>query len=178
MTTFSELWSGLRQEGGSAPFLLIDCAGIEGGAARLPHEALSDLECLFTGDLADELADVGPYLGRLKSLAPEVRVVAEEALANQVALLAIVEDPEDGQPPLSFAQLHRHLRKFNVVYDPEGKPLYFRYCDPRILVDVLKLLDSKQLDGFFGPISRLVLVDGRGQVLQLFRQGGKCVVLG
>jgi hypothetical protein len=30
-------------------------------------------------------------------------------------------------------QMRRHLRTFLVVHDEEGKPLYFRYYDPRVL---------------------------------------------
>ncbi len=58
--------------------------------------------------------------------------------------------------------LHRHFRKFNVVYGPEGKPLFFRYYDPRVIVDVLKVLDEQQLKAFFGPVDRMLLTQADG----------------
>ena len=87
MTSFADIWAGLQQAGKSTHYLLIDCAGIDGGESRIPHDAFSELECLFTGDLAIELANVGPYLGRLKSYEPEVKAVVEGMLSAQVALL-------------------------------------------------------------------------------------------
>ena len=55
------------------PFLLIDCAGLPGGEGQILKDLFSEVECLFTGDLAVELADVGPYLGRLALLNGESR---------------------------------------------------------------------------------------------------------
>lgn len=172
MASFASLWSSLQQAGNPVPYMLIDCAGLDGGEARIPREAFGELECLFTGDLAVELANVGPYLGRLRSYAPEVRDVAEDLLYRQVGLLVALQAADAAQPEVMFSQLHRHFRKFNVVYDPSGQPLFFRYYDPRVLVDVLKVLDSKQLEAFFGPVDSLVLADPNNQTLRYRRQAG------
>jgi hypothetical protein len=176
MASFQDLWAGLEQAGGASPYLLIDCAGIEAGAAALPRDACAELECLFTGDLAEELADVAPWLGRLRSYGHEAVAVAEDLLQRQAGMLVVLAAGE-GAPP-TFAQLHRHFRKFNVVYDPGGKPLFFRYYDPRVIVDVLKVLEPEQLDAFFGPVDSLVLMDATQAPVRCFRQGGKLAVQG
>ncbi|MCG2595104.1 DUF4123 domain-containing protein [Ramlibacter sp. XY19] len=177
MASFGEIWTGLKQAGGGTPYLLVDCAGLDAGAAALPRGACTELECLFTGDLADELADVAPYLGRVKAFEGEVPGVAEDLLKRQVGMLVVVPPAPDGEAP-TFSQLHRHFRKFNVVYDPEGKPLFFRYYDPRVIVEVLSVLEPQQLDAFFGPIDSLVLVDGEARTVRCYRQGGKLAVQG
>jgi len=178
MPAFTELWSQLRQPGLPAPYVLIDCAGVEGGAARLPRDTFDEFECLFTGDLAEELEDVAPYLGRLGSLGPEAQAVVEDLLARHLAILVTLRLPVGSDEPPSFSQVHRHLRKFNVVYGPEGKPLFFRYYDPRVIVDVLKVLDEQQLKAFFGPMERLCLAGADGGMVQCTLAAGQLAVRG
>ena len=174
MAAFGEIWSGLKQAGGGTPYLLIDCAGLDAGAAALPRDACSELECLLTGDLAQELADVGPYLGRLKAFEGEAPGVAEDLLKRQVGMLVVLPAAANGEAP-GFAQLHRHFRKFNVVYDPEGKPLFFRYYDPRVLVEVLSVLEPQQLEAFFGPGAAFVFVNPAGTPLRCTQDNGRLV---
>jgi hypothetical protein len=178
MPTYQELWTRLRQPGAMPPYLLIDCAGIEGGAARLPRTVFSEFDCLFTGDLADELEDVAPYLGRLKGWDAEVQAVVEDLLRHRVATLVTLRPPLESAEPPSFAQVHRHLRKFNVVYAPDGKPLFWRYYDPRVVIDVLKVLDGKQLEAFFGPMELLCVAAGEAGVALCSRAAGQLVVVG
>ena len=175
MPSFGEIWMGLEQAGGTPPYMLVDCAGLEAGAAALPRETFSEFDCLFTGDLAIELADVAPYLGRIKAYDAEAAAITEDLLKRHVGMLVVPRAGQDVQVP-SFAQVHRHFRKFNVVYDPEGKPLFFRYYDPRVIVEVLSVLEPGQLDAFFGPIDSLVLVDAGARTVRCFRQGGKLAV--
>jgi len=118
MATFADIWSSLQRPGKPLPFLLIDCAGIEEGRAGISTHIFSELQCLFTGDLGSELADVGPYLGRLKSLSPEVAKAVEDLLARQVGMLVEPNPDAPENKGLTFAQLHQHFRKFNVVTGP------------------------------------------------------------
>lgn len=157
--------------------MLIDCAGIDGGASRIALHAFSEFECLFTGDLAVELANVGPYLGRLRSYAADVQAVALDMLEKHVAMLVVPHAADAGGAPVAtFSRLHRHFRKFNVVYDPDSKPLFFRYYDPRVLANVLAVLGSEQLEGFFGPVDLFILTDPGQQIVRCQRQSGALVV--
>jgi hypothetical protein len=178
MSAFTELWSQLKQPGQPAPYMLIDCAGVEGGAERLPRDIFDEFECLFTGDLAEELEDVAPYLGRLASLGPETQAVVEDLLERHLGILVTLPPPAGSDEPPSFSQVHRHFRKFNVVYGPEGKPLFFRYYDPRVIVDVLKVLDEQQLKGFFGPMDKMLLTQADGVLVNCAVAGGKLLVKG
>jgi hypothetical protein len=176
MSAFTEFWSQLSQPGQPAPYMLIDCAGVEGGAERLPRDIFDEFECLFTGDLAEELEDVAPYLGRLGSLAPEAQAVVEDLLARHLGILVMLPLPVGSDEPPSFSQVHRHFRKFNVVYGPEGKPLFFRYYDPRVIIDVLKVLDEQQLIAFFGPVDRMLLTQEDGVLVNCAVASGQLLV--
>ncbi len=124
-----------------------------------------------------ELADVGPYLGRLNSFHASVAATVEDLLARHVGMLVVLQDVPADTAELTFSQLHRHFRKLNVVYGPDGNPLFFRYYDPRVVVDVLKVMDSKQLRAFFGPIEQVVLVDHGDQVVRCKYQSDALTVL-
>ena len=176
LVSLASIWGSLEQARKPTPYVLIDCAGIDGGQSGILREAFSELECLFTGDLALELADVGPYLGRMKSYDPNVKAVLENMLESHVALLLTLEIPVAEHEEITFSQVHRHFRKFNVVYDPTGKPLFFRYYDPRVLVNVLAELDAEQLNDFFGPVDTMILADLNGVATSCALQGGKLLV--
>jgi hypothetical protein len=75
-------------------------------------------------------------------------------------------------------QIHRHFRKFNVIYGPDKKPLFFRYYDPRVVLDVLKVLDLQQLEGFFGPVKVFLLSGPAGDVIQCGLQGEGLEIFG
>lgn len=176
MASFSQVWKGLESAGAAAPYVLVDCAGLEQGAAGLPTDAFSEVACLFTGDMATELADVAPYLARIKEYGEAAESAAEHLLRQEVGMLVVPGTNGSGQE-ISFSELHRHLRKFNVVYDPDGNPLMFRYYDSRVILEVLSVLEPDQLEGFFGPIDSLVVMEGGSKALRCYRQDGKLVVL-
>ena len=99
-----------------------------------------------------------------------LRVV--DGVADPSTLITL-QDTADGQADITFSQLHRHFRKFNVVYDPAGKPLFFRYYDPRVLIDVLSAFETDQLNAFFGPVDAVLVIDPERQVKRCRRQAGK-----
>lgn len=137
-----------RLNPGGRWWVLIDAAGLPDGRNSIDESKFSEVECLFTGDLADELADVAPYLALVGVLDEAIIGYLQYLLQEQCAVLVIDEKSE-----LTFSETHRHFRKFNVVYDPEGKPLFFRYYDPRVLSCTLSVFDTQQLNTFFGFFS-------------------------
>ncbi len=60
---------------------------------------------------------------------------------------------------VGFDALYDHFRRFLMVQTEEGKKLYFRFYDPRVLRIFLPTCDAGQLKDFFGPISRFVMED-------------------
>lgn len=58
---------------------------------------------------------------------------------------------------LGIEPLRKHLRSQLLVVGPDGKPLYFRYYDPRVLPTFLETCTDGQLDEFFGPITAFIV---------------------
>jgi hypothetical protein len=171
MSTVSQYWTDLKSQGRPLPFMLIDCAGLPGGQAALPASEFSEVECLFTGDLAVELKDVAPYLARFRSYAGEQEALADELVRKGVGALVTLPGDDQGAN-LSFSLLHRHFRRFNVVYAGEGTPHFFRYYDPRVLVDVLSVFEPQQLEAFFGPVDSFIVSDPQRAIVRCGRNAG------
>jgi hypothetical protein len=59
--------------------------------------------------------------------------------------------------------LYKHFRKFLIVEDEEGKRLYFRFYDPRVIGVFLKTCIPEETQEFFGPISRFIFERSNAQ---------------
>jgi hypothetical protein len=114
------------------------------------YEKLSELGddiqagSLYQGDIGASLADVSPYLLRLRDPEDEAWsfVAAGHGRSWGIFLVTAAE----------FADVRRHLRKFNVVYREDATPLVFRFHDPRVLRRFLPTCTPDELRRLFGPI--------------------------
>ena len=57
------------------------------------------------------------------------------------------------ESPAGLRELGRHFQAFIMVYDPQGKPLYFRYYDPRVFRIYLPTCNESELKTVFGPVN-------------------------
>ncbi|MEZ4298310.1 MAG: DUF4123 domain-containing protein [Polyangiaceae bacterium] len=120
--------------------------------------------CLFSGNLAPELAAAAPYLAALDRHSEETRSLLARAWGKSWGvLLAAPTDPET---------LRRHLRRFLRVQDPRGKTVYFRYYDPRVLRVYLPTCDVDELRVFFGPVARFIIEDKGSSSYSEHRRAG------
>ncbi|MCG7851384.1 MAG: DUF4123 domain-containing protein, partial [Methanosarcinaceae archaeon] len=69
--------------------------------------------------------------------------------------------------------VRRHFRRFLMVKDPEGKQIYFRYYDPRVLNVFLPTCNSEELSVVFGPVSSYIMEDEDSSVLRFGIKDGK-----
>jgi hypothetical protein len=139
--------------------------------------------CLYRGELEPDMAQVAPYLVKLVPSSPFTDWILNEGWGNHWGIFAITAKEVD------LRTVRRHFRRFLMVKDPEGKSIYFRYYDPRVLSVFLPTCNSEELKILFGPINcylcededapvlvRLSLTDGelntKRMPLQQIRQGG------
>jgi len=139
--------------------------------------------CLYRGELEPDMAQVAPYLVKLVPLSEFTDWVLTEGWGNHWGIFAITAKEVD------LRIVRRHFRRFLMVKDPEGKSIYFRYYDPRVLSIFLPTCNSDELKTLFGPIQcywcededasvlvRLSLTDGELNTkkipLQKIQQGG------
>jgi hypothetical protein len=159
------VWSGH----GSATFALFDGAGTPGLLDRLYGTSGLEFECLYSGELEPDVAEVAPYIARLEA-GTSFAAWALGGWGEHRGIFAQVPD-EVGMPVL-----RRHFRKLNMVYGPEATPLLFRYYDPRVLKLFLSLCEPANVPELFGPVSRFVLEgDTPTDGAKLFAPGGEVV---
>lgn len=151
---FDDLRSRLEQR---AWFAVIDACGspwVPALAAKLgPDRAV----CLYDGDAADDFWDTAPYLMKVDA-----------------HLLGEVRDklwPEPWgwflQADVDLAATKHHLKRFLFVRDQDGKELYFRFYDPRVVEPFLEFSSAVERQHFFGPMRSMAV--GWGKVVDQVR---------
>jgi hypothetical protein len=145
-----------RSVEGQAPretYVVLDAARDDGIFPNLANFDTEDL-CLYRGDKAIELANVAPYLINLKREDAFTQWLLMNGWGKSWGIFL--------QSSASFKELHRHFRKFLMVYDETGTPLYFRYYDPRVLRVYLPTCNESELQILFGPVERY-FVEGKAE---------------
>jgi hypothetical protein len=152
-----------------ATFALLDGAGSPGLLDKLYQADGPEFECLYSGELAPDIAEVAPYIARLEPGSG----FAEWVLGGWGEHRGIVVHAPD---ELGMAALRRHFRKLNTVYGPDGRPMLFRYYDPRVMASFLPACSDGQLKDMFGPVARYVIERGRqGEGAKFSASGGALV---
>jgi hypothetical protein len=73
---------------------------------------------------------------------------------------------------LAFSDVRHHFRHFLMVNMPDGKQVYFRFYDPRVLRVYLPTCTPEEIHQFFGPVWRFATEDEKpGTLLEFVRQG-------
>ncbi|WP_376096861.1 DUF4123 domain-containing protein [Roseomonas sp. CCTCC AB2023176] len=71
----------------------------------------------------------------------------------------------------------RHLKKLLRAQLPDGRVVYFRFYDPRVLRTFLPLADARQLGRVFGPIERFFIESESGHPMRSYRlEAGRLAV--
>lgn len=122
-------------------FAVLDAARWPGLAAWLHAQVLPSAS-LFSGEQASNFARVAPYLLHIESAGPALDELAKRRwdVASGIFLRS------EG----SFQDVRRALRRFAYAADEQGKRMFFRYYDPRVLRVLLPTCDESQSDVLFG----------------------------
>lgn len=122
-------------------------------ASRLEHL------CLYAGQLPAELRVAAPYLVELAAGYRFTRPLLEQGWGHSWGVFLRIGDARN---------LRHHLRGFLRVQDESGRPLVFRYYDPRVLRAYLPTCEPTELATVFGPIASFVVEADRGSALLEF----------
>lgn len=118
--------------------------------------------CLYRGELEPDMAAVAPYLVRLEYDHRFTKLVCEEGWGNHWGIFVLTPAEVD------IRTLRNHFRRFLMVYDPDGKLIYFRYYDPRVLRVYLPTCSVQELGLVFGPVGSIITEDKDAAVLLRF----------
>ena len=138
------IWSGTDRRGGATVvYAVLD--GARNGAIHTEiRKSGFQFECLYRGELDPDLADAAPYVVRLEAEMPFTHWLIGKGWGDSWGIFLVAA--------ASLRDVRQHLRKFLMVYGPDGKPLYFRYYDPRVLRVYLPTCNAEELGMFFGPV--------------------------
>jgi hypothetical protein len=149
-------------------FTVLDGASVE----QLPHllwEQEPENICLYRGELEPDIAAVAPYLVKLEYDHPFTKLVCEKGWGNHWGIFAITS------AEINLRDLRKHFRRFLMVYSPEGKLIYFRYYDPRVLRVYLPTCNAEEMKTIFGPVSNYIVEDEDSSVLMRLSPDGEKV---
>jgi len=110
-----------------------------------------DFFCLYRGEKAEILADVAPYLLKLERKSTFTERLIKNCWGKSWGIFL--------ESPASLRELRQHFRSFLMVHDEGGKPLYFRFYDPRVLRVYLPTCNSAELKTLFGPVKNFHVED-------------------
>jgi hypothetical protein len=144
---------------------------LDGARDERIYPAIQQLEdterfcCLYRGELDADLASAAPYLVKLERGAELTAWLLAHGYGDSWGVFLHATVPLD--------ELRRHLRRFLMVYDHAGKPMYFRYYDPRVLRVFLPTCTALEQQTMFGPVRAYFAEDEDPNTLLEFtsRQG-------
>jgi hypothetical protein len=142
----------LFSEPATSVYAVLDGASVE----QLPQmlwEHEPENICLYRGELEPDIAATAPYLVKLQYDHPFTKLVCEKGWGNHWGIFAIAPAEVD------IRAMRQHFRRFLMVYNPDGKLVYFRYYDPRVLRVYLPTCNTEEIMLVFGSISSYVIED-------------------
>lgn len=145
-------------------FLLLDAARMHGDIYQA-REHNPEHICLYEGDSEKFLAAVAPWMFGFEQGSDFATWVLRGARGNSWGIFL----RSSAEP----VRLYRHLRKFLIVQSEEGKEMYFRYYDPRVLRVFLPTCEPAQLKEFFGPIEAFLAENEQGLLVEYALVDGK-----
>lgn len=131
-------------------FSLIDAARAKNNLPRL-QLCNAHNTSLYRGRSEEALADFAPYLFSFQSKTDFSKLYFEKGWGDAWGILLLSDT--------TFEELYKHFRKFLIVKTEEGKELYFRFYDPRVLRIFLPTCNKEQLKDFFGPVKQFFTED-------------------
>lgn len=131
-------------------YAVLDGASVPDLRAKL-YEMRPEHVCLYRGELKPDIAEVAPYLIRMVAGTNFSEWVITEGWGKNWGIFA--------QSRYSLAEVRKHLRSFLTVYTEEGKPMLFRFYDPRVLRTFLPTCTNKELKNFFSIVLNFSIED-------------------
>ncbi len=124
-------------------YAVLDGASVPDLPVRL-YEMNATNVCLYRGELPADLVYVAPYLVHLFPETKFTNWLLSECWGKHWGIFA--------QSPLSLTGMRKQFRMLLTVNDENGKPMLFRYYDPRVLLPFLMTCNRDELEIIFGDV--------------------------
>lgn len=126
--------------------------------------------CLYRGDAAARMAEVAPYVVELDRDSRFTQWLFREGWGESWGVFV--------RTGTTLELLRNHFRRFVMAKLPDGRSVYFRFYDPRVLRAYLPTCTEEELKAIFGPVERYAMEDGDGQTLLTFEQSDGILLRG
>lgn len=141
------------------PFLLLDAAADP--AIHVHLDAFPEpARCLFDGAVADDLAEVGPWLAEPTRHGDLWDWYLEEGWGRDWGVILV--------SALPAPRLKQHLKKFLNVERENGERNFFKFYRPQHLVAYLPVFDSVQTAQFMRGIDAWIVEADGGRTVERF----------
>lgn len=157
----SNLKRHLFGDAGTKLYAVLDGASVPGLLPKL-HALQPEHVCLYRGELEPDLAECAPYLVHLQPDHEFTKWVLTNGWGKHWGIFAVTD--------ADLKDLRKHFRTFLRVKSPEGKTLYFRYYDPRVLRVYLPTCNRGETEVIFGPVTSYLCEDEDPKGLLSFRR--------
>lgn len=107
-----------------------------------------EFHSLFDGDRGKELAPFGPWLVRIRAGSKLLDELLAEGWGQSWGVYLTCSQP--------ILEVRKQLRRFLMVKLPDGRQVFFRYYDPRVLRTYLQTCTAAEVTAFFGPIGQYI----------------------
>lgn len=137
--------------------------------AQLPQRLQSSgrpCSCLFSGELDPQLEQAAPWLVELSARTPFTGNLLRDCWNRHGGILLQTAADSD-----LYAVRH-HLRRFLRVVGPGGRPMLFRFYDPRAFRIAVPQLRRADYQDFLGPLQGVLTeADDPASVLRFTADG-------
>lgn len=145
-------------------YVMLDAARMHGDIYQA-RELNPEHICLYEGDSAQFLGAVAPWLFSFQQGTDFMQWTARNGRGNSWGVFfRSTADPQ---------RIYQHLRKFLVVRGEDGREMFFRYYDPRVLRVFLPTCDEQQLKEFFGPVQAFMAENEQGLLVEYALTDGR-----
>lgn len=128
----------------------------------LLRESVDEYDSLYQGIKAETMAEVAPYLVKLRRDSRLLRRLIDEGWGGAWGVYLVCESP--------LRDVRAHFRKLLFVSNEEDDEVrYFRFYDPRVLRIFVPTCTVRQEDEFYGEIKRFLCEDEASGILRLER---------
>lgn len=142
-----------------ATYVILDAARMD-EKIESAFQKNRDHLCLFSGKGEEYLKSVSPYLFSFTDKSEISNFLIEEGIGNSWGVFFHSRN--------SFSEIFKHLQNLLVVKTADGKEMYFRFYDPRVLRVFLPVAYKEQLKEFFGPIEYFICEDEDPEFMLIF----------
>jgi Domain of unknown function (DUF4123)/FHA domain len=144
-------------------YALLDAAN-EPSVLKVLFESKEEYASLFDGVAGAQLTHFAPYLVRLPKESPLLETLVQKGWGKSWGVFLT--------SPQQLQDLRSHFRQFLLVTMPDGKEVYFRFYDPRVLRVYLPSCVPDEINSLFGPVKYYLVEDDTNDVLLRFSNKG------